>query len=745
MPVRCDHRRLSANSFARSVRIGPSLIGLVGCDDEPAPHHRRVRVRLPDPAGRGHGQHREGPHRPGLLLHREGRDPRPLGRVRAWPASTVWTPATWSPPSRCRPCSAPGCTRWPQQRSAALAGTGRHRGRTTWTRPGWASRSRSTTTTSARSGSRSPAGSSRSTPPRGLPRRTPNSIEDRARIRTEVALEMFRERVRPRPARPARTGRAHRQAVPAEDHRGGRVRPHLLPGEVASRPCGRSPTRRSPRRSNGPTTRPSPTRCAFIETHALFTRTGTNGVRQVDVRGLIGTAFTHRDSRAGDPDLHTHVAVANKVQTVDGRTLALDRRTGAVQGDRRRVRDLQHRPRSSTSPPTLGLRFAERPNPDRRKRPVREIVGVDPALNARWSPAPAEHRGPPTRAGRRVPARPRPSADPGRGDRARPAGHPGDPRSQARTAQPRPSSAPPGATRPSRCSAASRQIAAMIHRALHPDQADRARRWTSAWFDAHRRRDAGPDGDQTGRPGRTGTCAPKPTARSAPPKYPPEHSRRWVDQLVDRPRPPARSPLTRTDRRRSANPTPLRRADGDSVYTVAGAQLFTSQPHPRRRTATRRRRRTPRRHGRRPAPRSTWRCWNPTRTGSGSTPARCCWSAKWPPPGARLQLAIAPAGSGKTTAMDALSRAWTAAGGNVIGLAPSAAAAAQLGDQMQGHHDTLAKLVWDLTPGHGDPPAWETADRAAHPGGHRRGRHGRHPLPRHRRQLHPRAAAAASG
>jgi hypothetical protein len=54
---------------------------------------------------------------------------------------------------------------------------------------------------------------------------------------------------------------------------------------------------------------------SFIERHALFTRQGTNGVRQVNLTGLVAAAFTHRDSRAGDPDLHTHVAVANKVQT----------------------------------------------------------------------------------------------------------------------------------------------------------------------------------------------------------------------------------------------------------------------------------------------------------------------------------------------------------------------------------------------------------------------------------------------
>jgi hypothetical protein len=64
----------------------------------------------------------------------------------------------------------------------------------------------------------------------------------------------------------------------------------------------------------------------FIEKHALFTQTGPHGIRQVNVRGLVATAFTHRESRAGDPDLHTHVAVANKVQTLDGRWLSIDGR-----------------------------------------------------------------------------------------------------------------------------------------------------------------------------------------------------------------------------------------------------------------------------------------------------------------------------------------------------------------------------------------------------------------------------------
>jgi ATP-dependent exoDNAse (exonuclease V) alpha subunit len=64
--------------------------------------------------------------------------------------------------------------------------------------------------------------------------------------------------------------------------------------------------------------------------------------------------------------------------------------------------------------------------------------------------------------------------------------------------------------------------------------------------------------------------------------------------------------------------------------------------------------------------------------------------------GARLQLAIAPAGAGKTTAMRALTVAWTQEGGQAIGLAPSAAAAAVLIEQTGIHADTLAKLTWYL-------------------------------------------------
>jgi hypothetical protein len=75
--------------------------------------------------------------------------------------------------------------------------------------------------------------------------------------------------------------------------------------------------------------------------------------------------------------------------------------------------------------------------------------------------------------------------------------------------------------------------------------------------------------------------------------------------------------------------------------------------------------------------------------------------------GARLQLAIAPAGAGKTTAMRALALAWTEDGGQLLGLAPSAAAAAVLGEQTGIRTDTLAKLTWSLD--HGQLPDWAAA------------------------------------
>ena len=65
---------------------------------------------------------------------------------------------------------------------------------------------------------------------------------------------------------------------------------------------------------------------AALEDAALFTRTGTNGCAQVRTRGMLAVSFDHWDTRTGDPNLHTHVVLANKVQGPDGAWRTVDSR-----------------------------------------------------------------------------------------------------------------------------------------------------------------------------------------------------------------------------------------------------------------------------------------------------------------------------------------------------------------------------------------------------------------------------------
>src|SRR4051794_5667736 len=64
----------------------------------------------------------------------------------------------------------------------------------------------------------------------------------------------------------------------------------------------------------------------YLEREACQARRGKDGLVQVRGRGFVAAAFGHRTSRAGDPLLHTHVVVANRVQGPDGRWTALDAR-----------------------------------------------------------------------------------------------------------------------------------------------------------------------------------------------------------------------------------------------------------------------------------------------------------------------------------------------------------------------------------------------------------------------------------
>ena len=120
----------------------------------------------------------------------------------------------------------------------------------------------------------------------------------------------------------------------------------------------------------------------LIETHALFTRIGSGGVAQVQVRGAVAAGFDHWDTRTGDPNLHTHLVIANKVQGLDGRWRSIDAKalyaaTVAVSEVYDcLIADAVHRDTGAT----WSLR-----NRGMRRSPAFEIDGVDDRLLAEFS------------------------------------------------------------------------------------------------------------------------------------------------------------------------------------------------------------------------------------------------------------------------------------------------------------------------------------------------------------------------
>jgi conjugative relaxase-like TrwC/TraI family protein len=63
----------------------------------------------------------------------------------------------------------------------------------------------------------------------------------------------------------------------------------------------------------------------YLDGH-LGARRGHAGHEHVSGQGLLAVGFDHRTSREGDPLLHTHLVIANRVQGPDGRWTALDGR-----------------------------------------------------------------------------------------------------------------------------------------------------------------------------------------------------------------------------------------------------------------------------------------------------------------------------------------------------------------------------------------------------------------------------------
>jgi conjugative relaxase-like TrwC/TraI family protein len=64
----------------------------------------------------------------------------------------------------------------------------------------------------------------------------------------------------------------------------------------------------------------------YLQTHAAYSRRGRDGVEQIGSAGYAAALFDHRTSRAGDPQIHTHALVVNKVACADGAWRTLDGR-----------------------------------------------------------------------------------------------------------------------------------------------------------------------------------------------------------------------------------------------------------------------------------------------------------------------------------------------------------------------------------------------------------------------------------
>jgi len=56
---------------------------------------------------------------------------------------------------------------------------------------------------------------------------------------------------------------------------------------------------------------------AYAEREVFHTRTGSQGCVEEDIVGVVAASFTHFDSRDGDPQLHDHVVILNRVQAKD--------------------------------------------------------------------------------------------------------------------------------------------------------------------------------------------------------------------------------------------------------------------------------------------------------------------------------------------------------------------------------------------------------------------------------------------
>jgi conjugative relaxase-like TrwC/TraI family protein len=64
----------------------------------------------------------------------------------------------------------------------------------------------------------------------------------------------------------------------------------------------------------------------YLERHACFVRRGRNGLTVLPAEGFVGAVYVHEMARSGDPHLHAHLVIANRVRGPDGRWSSPDMR-----------------------------------------------------------------------------------------------------------------------------------------------------------------------------------------------------------------------------------------------------------------------------------------------------------------------------------------------------------------------------------------------------------------------------------
>ena len=423
----------------------------------------------------------------------------------------------------------------------------------------------------------------------------------------------------------------------------------------------------------------------LLEREALFTREGKQGARQVETRGLIATAFTHRDSRAGDPDLHTHVAVANKVQTKDGKWLSIYGRV--LYESVVAVSETYNTALERHLVADLGLRFEERPDTS-RGRPIREVAGVDPTLNAAWS---KRRRDIVSRQGELSATFQRDHGRPPTQTEAIALAQQANLETRTAKHEPRSFAEQRATWRGDAITVLGSELAidTMVDAAL-TSPVSPGERVTQAWFTEVTRRVI------TELESRRATWKPTHVRAEAQRQVraadcPVPHIERVVDDLVNAVVVHLSIALT-PDLDPIDDPDILRRSDNTRVYRHTGHDLYTS---PGILAAEARIGDAAAMSGGRTVSPETVRMAVVEAAANGTTlnPGQVELVSQMATSGARLQVGIAAAGTGKTTAMRVLAHTWAADGGDVIGFAPSASAAANLQAETGIRSDTLAKLT----------------------------------------------------